>query len=61
MPFKERIRGNTSIRHFYLAGGSQVTKRAVGDETAAGGETTSGAENKGKFIRSMTTQIKWLL
>lgn len=34
------------VLDYYLAGGSQVTYRAEGDETAAGGETASGAVRK---------------
>lgn len=34
------------VLDYYLAGGSQVTLRAEGDETAAGGETASGAVRK---------------
>jgi len=30
--------------HHYLAGGSQVTKRAEGEESTDGGEAASGAE-----------------
>lgn len=34
------------VLDYYLPGGSQVTYRAEGDETAAGGETAPGAAGK---------------
>lgn len=39
---------------YYLAGGSQVTKRAEGDESAAGGETAAGTEIENKNIYYMS-------